>query len=42
MYMTIAVLSAVIYYFKGRDWAENKHLAEMPSEKAAVKKRKPL
>ncbi|PZO21814.1 MAG: hypothetical protein DCF25_04525 [Leptolyngbya foveolarum] len=32
MYMTIAVLTALIYYFKGHDWAENRRYgsAEMP------------
>ncbi len=28
MYMTIAALTALIYYFKGRDWAENKRQNE--------------
>lgn len=32
MYMTIAVLTALIYYFKGHDWAENRRYgsAEVP------------
>jgi len=28
MYMTIAILTALIYYFKGHEWAENKGQAE--------------
>ncbi len=28
MYMTIALLTALIYYFKGHEWAENKRQAE--------------
>lgn len=28
MYMTIAALTALIYYFKGREWAENKRQSE--------------
>ncbi len=43
MYMTIAALTALIYYFKGREWAENKHIAnaERKPPKPTVK-RNPL
>jgi hypothetical protein len=30
MYMTIAALTALIYYFKGQEWAENKRLERKP------------
>lgn len=38
MYMTIALLTALIYYFKGHDWAEHKR----QSERSVPTNRRPL
>jgi hypothetical protein len=46
MYMTIAALTALIYYFKGHEWAENKRLANAerkpPKPPKPAAKRNPL
>ncbi|MEM9150654.1 MAG: hypothetical protein AAGB19_09400 [Cyanobacteria bacterium P01_F01_bin.3] len=35
MYMTIAALTGLIYYFKGHTWAENRALSVSPAQKTA-------
>ena len=43
MYMTVAALTALIYYFKGHDWAENRRYGnvEASMDKSASRKPRP-